>query len=235
MISLLAETWRVFRKNFLPIAVITLAIWLPFDLLDAYLLKDSWRLSSWISMGWELVFGIMATAGVIHLVMAFRVDERTSPTRALAVGLGAWPRMFWTRLLCLLLVLFGLVCLMVPGIYLLVRLAVLDIVVVHEHRSGWAAIARCWELGRGKFWLTVRLLLLPVGLFVAAMVLLVLLWMVSAKLLPELYLKHEFWLVLAYDVLGECLTGFLIVVQVAVYRRLCAGVTDENASAALSA
>ncbi len=61
-----------------------------------------------------------------------------------------WGRLFGTRFTTGCLILLGFVAFLIPGIFLLAKFAVLDMVVVLEGLTGSAARSRSSELTRGK-------------------------------------------------------------------------------------
>ncbi len=93
--------------------------------------------------------GIIATAGVISIGYTSCLGQRPSFRGAMSVGANSWGRMFWTRFLAALALVLGLVLLIIPGIYLLVRLALVEPVAVCERISGSTAMRRSFELTKG--------------------------------------------------------------------------------------
>jgi hypothetical protein len=155
----------------------------------------------------ESLFGIIVTAGVIELGAASIRGERLSAWSGLLKGLGAWPRIFWTRLLCNLLLLVAVLALVVPFFYLLIRLAVIDQVAVLEHSSGGNGIKRTYELTAKKFWFMAGLLILPITLLMVVSMAL----FVPLALFPEI----DHWLISAalsvvVDVLAQIPTLILV-------------------------
>ena len=78
--------------------------------------------------------------------------------------------MWMTRLLVGLTFILGLILLVIPGIYLLVRLAFIEQIVVCERLSGTAAMRRSFELTKGRFWQMILLGLVLVAIMIPVIV-----------------------------------------------------------------
>jgi len=157
---------RLYSTNFLSIGLITLIVWGPLEIFEAYMEyfvfdEDDFRSMLRLQQGFDSLFGIVVTAGVIELGAATIRGERLSAWSGLSEGLAAWPRMFWTCLLSRLLLLVAFLALILPFIYLVFRLAVIDQVAVLEHSSGGSCIKRTYELTARKFWAMTGLTILP--------------------------------------------------------------------------
>lgn len=149
---------RLYATNFLTIVAVTLIVWTPLELFQSYMdyfvfdpedVRSTFRLQR----GLQSFFGIIVTAAVIAVCDAAMRSEQLSIFEALEAGLSAWPRMFWTRLLTGLLLLVAFLALIIPGIYAVFRLALVEPVAVIEHKTGSDCIKRAYLLSKGRFWL----------------------------------------------------------------------------------
>jgi hypothetical protein len=160
--ELVEDTWRLFTSNlglFLPIAV---AIIVPVDLLVLGVgYGQLWeRYDASPPAGEQatalvlrfVVFQPLVTAAHIAAVMALGRGERPTPWWSIARGMERWAAVIAVILLSAVLVLIGLICLIVPGIYLGVALYFSAQAVVAEDRSPVDALARSRELVRGQWW-----------------------------------------------------------------------------------
>ncbi|MBK8475311.1 MAG: glycerophosphoryl diester phosphodiesterase membrane domain-containing protein [Opitutaceae bacterium] len=154
-------------------------IWLPLDLLSSYMdffvfdpedFRRSFRFSQFL----DNFVGIIATAGVISIGYSASLGSQPSFGSALSVGASSWGRMWWTRFLTGLAIIFGLLLLIIPGVYLFVRLALVEPVAVCERVSGPDALRRSFELTEGRFWQVFCLGLVLGGVMIAAVVCVVL-------------------------------------------------------------
>jgi hypothetical protein len=136
-------------------------VWLPCELLssycDAFVFKGD-HASFHFTRLLDHFVGIIATAAVICTAMAAHAGKRITFDYALAGGLASWWRMWWTRLLCGLLVLVGLLILIIPGLYIAARLFLIESVIVAEGLSGTEAIARSFQLTKNRIWATLLLI-----------------------------------------------------------------------------
>ncbi len=220
MTSILKQGWQLYRKHFGIVAAVVVCVWLPLELLSSYMDafvfgKDDFRKSFKFAQFLENFFGIIATAGVISIGCSSLSGGRPSFGGALSSGAGAWGRMFWTRLLSGIALLVGLLLLVIPGVYLLVRLALVEPVAVCERVSGTTAMRRSYELTKGRFWLLFRLGLVLLGFLLGVLVAVIL----PTALIPAL----DFWLVDAgAQLMGDLLAAYFTLCL------LCAYVTFAN-------
>lgn len=157
MIAILKHAWRLYRQHFGIIVAAVVLVWLPLELLSSYMDHfvfdpDDVRRSFKFSQFLDNFIGIIATAAVISIGYSSSLGEQPSFGGAINAGLGAWGRMWWTRFLTGLTLVIGFLLLIVPGVYLMVRLALVESVAVCERVSGSAAMSRSFELTRDRFW-----------------------------------------------------------------------------------
>jgi len=190
--AILKHAWNMYRTNFGVIAAVILAICLPIDLLSSYMdyfvfdpddLRKSFKFSRFL----ENFIGIIATAAIISIGYKANLGERSSFRSAMSTGLSSWGRMWWTRCLTGLALLLGLLLLIIPGLYLFVRLALIEPVAVCERVSGSTAMRRSFELTKGRFWQLVLLGLV----FGVILVILIACIVIPAIFIPAL----DHWLV----------------------------------------
>ena len=160
--TILAQAWRIFRERFLVIASVVAVIWSPCELLSSYFdafvfAEDDFRKSFKFYQLLENFIGIIATIGVTFVALSAESGVDVGFGGAMGMGLRAWGRYFWTRLLFGLVILFSFLLLVLPGIYAYTRLCLVGTVVVAEGLSGTQALQRSFELTRGRFWQTFRL------------------------------------------------------------------------------
>lgn len=72
--------------------------------------------------------------------------------RALTLSLTCWGRLLLTYILTILAISFGLVLLVVPGIYIGIRLAFAEFYCVMEGKSAMESIRASWDSTSGFFW-----------------------------------------------------------------------------------
>ena len=226
--NILAKSWRIFTAHFLAISVVVMTVWIPCDLLSSYMdnfvfgeedVMQSFKLIQFL----ENFFGIIATAGVISLILRRLSGEAAGPGSALAQGLACWPRMWWTRFLSGVILILAFLLLIVPFFMLYPCILMAECSVVAEGRSGMAAVRRSIELTRGRYWLLFRLAVLPLlAIVVISMALFT---------LPEVFPQMDHWLVeAALSVLCSICAAFDTVVIYCAYQA-CLTATTKNTTA----
>jgi hypothetical protein len=172
--AILKHAWDLYRKHFGVVAAVVVVIWLPLDLLSSYMdyfvfdpddIRKSFKFSQFL----DNFVGIIATAGVISIGYTSCLGQHPSFGGAMRIGASSWGRMWWTRFLTGLALILGLLLLIIPGIYLLVRLALVEPVAVCERVSGPTAMRRSFELTKGRFWQVLLLGLAFGAMMIAAL------------------------------------------------------------------
>lgn len=209
-ITILKQAWNLYRKHFGLIAAVVVCIWLPMELFSSYMNyfvfdPEDMRRSFKLSQAIDNFIGIIATAGVIAVGYTTSLENRPSFGNAMSTGARCWLRMWWTRLLFGIAIALGLIAVIIPGIYLFVRLALIEPVVVCERISGITAMRRSFELTRGHFWQLVCLGLIYVVVMISVSV---------CTILPTFIQALDHWLIDA--------SASLICDLVGVFGTLCA-------------
>jgi hypothetical protein len=180
---------------------------------------------------WLLLNSVVSMIGAIAILLLL-FGRGISVGGAIAASLALLPTYFAASLLSSIAIGFGLVLLIVPGLYLLGRLGPLNALLVAEgHRNPVAAIRRCLALTRGHGWAIVGLILVvavaaAIVIGVAATLLGILFILVAGQDIGEL-------LVLIVRTAGNAgLVTLLLVLNAALYRQLDPSVSTGRASSA---
>lgn len=190
--EILKHAWSVYKSNFGVIAAVILVICLPIDLLSSYMDcfvfdPDDFRKSFKFSRFLDNFIGIIATAAIISIGYKASLGERSSFRSALSTGATSWGRMWWTRFLSGVAIILGCLLLFAPGLYLMIRLSLVESIAVCEHVSGSTAMRRSFEVTRGRVW---KLFLLGVA-FGTIMIILM-----GCVVLPAIFIPAlDHWLV----------------------------------------
>jgi hypothetical protein len=169
------EACRLLVSNLRVIGPLVLTVWLPGNLLISYIAyhgPDSENPFSTLKLSnaVEGLFGPIYVAGLIHVLSKRKRGQWVTYSEAISAGYRNWGPLFVTRLTTGLMILFGLVAFVIPGITMLLKYAVVDAVVVLEGTSGSGARSRSADLTSGKRWdilaagLLFLLILFPVSL-----------------------------------------------------------------------
>jgi hypothetical protein len=168
--DLLGDSINLYFRNFPALFAIAAAIVVPVQLIvggigldqltsdyqdpgDTALLLVSTAVS-------YLVVAPLIAAATIHVLQTLAAGERPHPGRAIQAGLDVFAPVFVAVLLAGIAVAAGLVVLIVPGIYLLVRLFYVPQSVVIDGARGPEALRGSWRLSQGFWWRTALVILL---------------------------------------------------------------------------
>ncbi len=97
-------------------------------------------------------FGIIAVGAVLTICGAAWEGAPIGFWAAFGAGFTNWGRLWLARFVLGICLIFSLLALILPGIWVLVRLSFVDQVAIGERLTGTGAIKRSWELTRGRFW-----------------------------------------------------------------------------------
>lgn len=144
--------WRLLRASIAPVAVVSVA-WVPVTWLEYRLVPSAADLlTTFLYLPLQIVFsmvhGSLAAAFFFLIGRKHLRGEPLTPLPLVKEALVAWPRVLWTQILVMPVVLLGLIALVVPGVYLAIRLVAAEPAAVFERRSGPAAFRRSFELSR---------------------------------------------------------------------------------------
>jgi hypothetical protein len=154
---ILSQGLTLYFTNLPAVAIVTLVVWMPVEAFHVFMDQyafDWYGLPPILGMYrlFEDVTGIIATGGVVAIGGAAMRGERISGWSGLKRGMLTWPRMLWTRILHLAVMLPALLALVVPGLFLGVRLLLIDGTTVLGRQSGVASLKRSFRVTEGNFW-----------------------------------------------------------------------------------
>lgn len=213
--EIMSRAWKLYRQHFGVIVVTLCSIWGPCEVLSSYMdafvfSEDDFRSSFKFVQFLENFFGIIATAGVIHVALH---DGAGGVAAALGCGIRRWPSLWWARFVSTLLCVLSFLLLAVPFFYLYPRLVLVESALVSEGLTGMKAIRRSEQLVRGHYWQVVRLLLW-LGLFLAIPVVLVI-GLSTFEVLPDHWLLDA-----VTSVIVDVATGYGTVCFFCLYQAL---------------
>jgi hypothetical protein len=151
------EATRLLCANLELFSLIILTVWLPGHLLVAYLVfkgfsDEEFFGPTWTNMGIEGIFGPIYIGAMIYVLSQLKQGQHPSYSEAMAVGFRNWGRLFAARFVAGFFIFLGLIALIVPGIILIVRYALLAPAVVLEGASTSDARKRSTKLTVGIRW-----------------------------------------------------------------------------------
>lgn len=151
------EVWALFRSRYLRTLVIVALLLAPLELavelIDPSLAEDDW----WLWVGTTALLTLVAFpwvfGAVVHDVSA---GDRT-PAEAYARTAGRLPDLAISALVTTVGILLGTIALVVPGLLLMARWAVIVPLIVLDGEPWRRALARSNELVRGRTWSVVAI------------------------------------------------------------------------------
>lgn len=180
---------------------------------------------------WLLLNRIAVMIGSIAILLLLFARGITVGA-AIAAALALLPAYFIASLLGSVAIGFGILLLVVPGLYLIGRLGPLNAVIVAEtHRNPIAALRRCWDLTRGHGWAILGLILI-VG-FAAAIVVGIATTLLGIVFVLAAGQDVGQMLVLIVRTAGDsAMITLMLVLSAALYRQLSEGRSAAAAHAA---
>ena len=94
-----------------------------------------------------------------------RGDESVTLARAFATGVRRFPGMLLAALLCILAIVAGLILLIIPGLWVSVRLYLWMAAMFTEESSALASLETSWRLTKGHWWRAVAILSVTLVIF----------------------------------------------------------------------
>jgi len=160
--KILSEAWIYFKENFYLIAIVTVIIYIPINIILSLFpvetiisgqdtLKEI-KIYARVSQILEGLIGIIATMAIAYAIK-LRIDEKEITAEgALKKSLSKWPAVVGTNIL-LGIFIFGLfLLLIIPGVIYSVYWMFTPYVVMLCNKSGKAALDHSKEIIKGRWW-----------------------------------------------------------------------------------
>jgi hypothetical protein len=226
MFRKLWEAVIILRRSWLLFSGIILTVWLPGSLLVNYLayyvfpdleaLKQV-RATMWI----EGIFGPVYIGAMVYALSRLKQGQSVSYREAMSVGIKNWGRLFAARFYVGVITALGLIALVVPGVVIAVRYALLDCVIILEEGEAGKARDRSSDLTKGRRW---QIFWAAVVFFIAFALLSFLLYLPQSIAEPLN--------VMAYDVVMDCLLDVVYgVIQITMFLYYWEAKADEESDA----
>jgi hypothetical protein len=178
----LSETWQIFTRNFLMVAVIGLFIyWLPAELITGALGVKSDSMSGF--RAYTLIsapFTIFASGLLMALGLAGADGKKPSWSMLMSTIGDRWTSYFGQSIIAGLITLLGFIFLIVPGFIAVTLLFLSGPVCIAEKSKATDSLSRSQDLVKGHGWQVFGYMLLLVLIYIVSIFLLV---MVSGGLL----------------------------------------------------
>ncbi len=155
VVEILGNAFQILTSRFALFSMIILTVWLPGNLFINYLIYHSDASDGLMVRAPMMIEGIFGPIYIGALVFAVAQHLRgNTPTYSDAIGRGfaVWGQLFAARFVAGLLVTLGLILLIIPGVILAVRYALLESAVVLENEGTNGSRQRSIELTAGIRW-----------------------------------------------------------------------------------
>ena len=142
---------RLWIRKLPIIAALVLTVWIPgnaFLVVTTYVLGDSMSesMAFRLPMLVEGVIGHLSVASVLFVAAQSIEGNHPRYGAALNFGFSNWGRMFITHFVANLIAMLGILCLIIPGIVILVRYSFISCAVVLDGEDGLDARQKSWDL-----------------------------------------------------------------------------------------
>jgi hypothetical protein len=210
-LAILDDALRLFGRHFLLLAALVLTVWLPAHAametaVHALHWTENFRAQLQLTSIVGAVLDPLVTGAVIYVVYASKMGYGFRYRAAFAAGVACWGRVFTTRLVTGLLIVCGTLLLVVPGVVLALRWALIDAAVVLEGLEGGEARRRSTELSEGR---RLRILWTGLGTWTGLLFCIALLEIPRA-MIPTLGLPYDVFV----DCAGSLTNAFMTIVWV---------------------
>jgi hypothetical protein len=170
MFQKLGEAISLLFSNIVLFTLIILTVWLPGNILiNLYVYyassPDFWNLIR-LSMFFEGIFGPIYIGAMVYVLFQIKQNRKVSYKESISVGFKNWGRLFVARWIAGIIIMLGFIALIIPGIILTIRYAVLDSAVILEGASSSQARSRSVELTKGMRWKIFGILLLFLVIYI---------------------------------------------------------------------
>ncbi len=157
MLDKFRQAISLLSSNISLFSLIILTIWLPGNIIINYLdyyvfygedFVGLMRVSMWI----EGIFGPIYIGALIYALSRLKQYQMVTYTEAITAGFRNWGRLWWAQFIAGLFIALGFIALIVPGIFLTIRYALIDSVVILEGANTSESRKRSSNLTAGKMW-----------------------------------------------------------------------------------
>jgi len=156
MFGKFAEAINLLKDHFILFSSILLTVWLPGNLLSNALYYSSGEEVGFgfirAAMMIEGVFGPIYIGALVYALFRIKSGHAVTYGEAIKMGIKKWGALFAARFISGILIFLGFLLLIIPGIVLAVRYALLDSAVVLEGANPNAAMKRSTDLTAGRRW-----------------------------------------------------------------------------------
>ncbi|QQG46128.1 MAG: hypothetical protein HYY55_04175 [Candidatus Niyogibacteria bacterium] len=160
--KILSESWKKFKENFQLILLITLVVYIPVNIILAFIpidaLMEQWgtlrgfKIYMKVIQIFEGLIGIIASMAIAYIIKS-KIDGQTiSFGQALKKSMSRWPAAIGTNILFGIFLLGLTLLLIIPGIIYYVYWSFVLYIVVLQDKSGKSALDYSKAIVKGRWW-----------------------------------------------------------------------------------
>jgi hypothetical protein len=154
--EVLGRAWSLYRAHFSALYSIALAIWIPCVFFDAWFIATKPLGGDFATFPFNRpasnLIAPLAAGALFFYLREANAGRPVDPAAAARACPRYWGPMVAAQIMLAFLVGIGLLLLIVPGVYVIVRCAVALTTIVAEDVGAFEAFRRSFELTKGKFW-----------------------------------------------------------------------------------
>jgi hypothetical protein len=146
----------IYSEHFWAIAAVVLVLWLPVELFTSFLAyevlpEEYFALGLLSNSIAEILVGTLASGTVSFLAFGSLRSEPITFAQAAWKTLVFWPLLILNHAIFELVITAGCLALVIPGLYAVIRMSLVEPVTLFEKRVGFGAIGRSYELTSKHF------------------------------------------------------------------------------------
>jgi len=198
--NFICDAWKSYLCSFRRIALLAASVWLPF-LLAHLTLKDFWESSLAASLAihvLNLALSVLYLGATLHVLSCAHQGRGSTLKENLVAGAGRIVSLLLTRLLCIVAALFGLLLLIVPGVWIALRLSIAAPLAFKSGEIGLGPLKESFRMTKGKE------LPLLLAYFVAILLFLLLFLLMAALSFAISTIPHGEWTTRALSSVFAC-------------------------------
>ena len=200
--GLLLDSLTLFKNRYIGIAMVILPIYVPVELWGAVvsnfiLSEESGIVLAFFTVGVvEILAYPVYTAGLIFYIASVVESEAIDTGTAWRLGIKYWVPVIVLGLFVGILVVFGLILLIVPGLFFAARFAFSPFLLLFKNRSPLEAMGESWHATKNFMWIILGGYLLISTVLYGPQLLLE--WYLENKEIELVFLENAFNILHAY-------------------------------------
>lgn len=221
--AVLSKAWDLYCKSFLRLLAVALLVLVPMTWMLIYLIRENImlvyenpELAGILCLAVTVIVASFYASVAIYSAHASSLGKPLTLGGAIREGLLSWPWLFGARLALAASIGIGFILLILPGIYLLIRLSLVESMAAVNRAPANETFGRSMEFTKGHFWSIL-------GVFLTMLLIIAPVFWVTEILLESLLLPNSIALPLANSLVCGLITAFPPICGYALYSELTQG------------